>query len=166
MAGAATEELPPCGRCTVIGRNRLEFTRLIQPDGQEIVIIRRCPECHPYAGRSCGEHVTPPGHACGLCLHSVGPRADRIYGGPPPAPPGPHEPGDVLRMPVIDIAREQKDLREAGPLPSRIGGRTEREKVMLRELAARQCAASRRAGIRGMFREPEHTGPAGDGGAK
>lgn len=149
------EELPPCGRCDP--RTRLDHAVVSPPGGTEIIeIIRRCPDCSPHPP-GCGHHVTPPGQPCGLCIHDVGERADREYAGPPPVPPGPHEPGDLMSMPIPDIARELRDLREGGPLPARIfDRRTDREQLMLREIAARQCAASRRAGIRGLFREPEY----------
>lgn len=159
-AKPAVEELPWCGRCRQIGRNRLHYSLVTPPGGREVEIICRCPDCSPHPA-GCAHHVTPPARACELCLHNVGPRADRPYAGPPSRPPGPHEPGDLMRMPVIDVARELKDLREAGPLPERTGPRPDWEDVLLRQIAARQYAASRATGIRGLFREPEHMPPAG-----
>lgn len=141
-AGPKTEELPPCGRCTVIGRNRLEITNLITPAGRPIQIIRRCPTCSPHPA-GCGQHVTPPGHACELCLHSVEPRAERPYGGPPPQPPMPNNPGDIQRMSIKELAAEMRELHAPWPMPRRIGPRTERELAALRAQALEHVATSR-----------------------
>lgn len=138
------ESVPWCGRCKIIGGNRLDIAVIRQPDGREVAVVRRCPDCHPYAGQGCGEHVTPPGEACQLCLHDIGPRGDGTYGGPPPAVPMPREPVDLWgeSLPLQAIIAERAELREPA-LPARNGPRTEKELAFLRDLAARQAQSAR-----------------------
>jgi hypothetical protein len=142
VAGADVEELPPCGRCKVVGSNRLDSTVVIDPDGRIVEIIARCPTCHPNAGEGCdGGHVVPPGQACPLCLHDIGPRAERPYGGAPPRPAAPYEPLDLDRCSIKEMAAERRELLTEPMMPRTIRGRW--EETALRDLAARQAANAR-----------------------
>lgn len=138
MGSPKIEELPWCGRCRQVGRNRLDHTFVTTPDGRDIEIIGRCPNCSPHPAGHCS-HIVPPGRSCELCFHAVGQRCERPYAGPPPEPALPAEPIDIWTASIKDLTAELAALADPSP-PRLIGQRNETE---LRSLAARQLSASR-----------------------